>query len=102
MHRKRPEACGTLEEIREQIDHIDREIVRAIGERRKYVLAAAAFKQTEADVAAPARFAAMLRARRQWATAEGVNADAIETLFTNLVKHFIAEEKARWSSNNPQ
>src|SRR5207249_5573456 len=47
---KLPEDCSSLGEIRAEIDRIDRSIVRAIGERRRYVIAAAKFKRSAGDV----------------------------------------------------
>ena len=94
---KRPEECGSLVDVRAEIDRIDREIVRAIGERKRYVLAAAAFKTTANEVAAPERFAAMLEARRRWAEDEGLDAGVIEQLYRLLVGHFIEEERSHWS-----
>ena len=95
---KAPEECRTLAEVRAEIDRIDREIVRAIGKRRHYVMAAAGFKKNEAEVSAPDRFAAMLQARREWAEQEGLSSDAIEKLYRDLVTYFIEEERAHWST----
>ena len=97
MQPKRPEECRTLADIRGEIDRIDRDIIHAIGERKHYVMAAAAFKTTPTEVAAPERFAAMIQARRQWADEEGLSPDVIEKIYRDLVNHFIAEEQAHWS-----
>jgi isochorismate pyruvate lyase len=99
MQGKRPQECHTLSDIRAEIDRIDREIIRAIAGRKKYVIAAAAFKTSATEVAAPERFAAMLQARRKWAEDEGLNPDVIEKLYRDLVNHFIAEEHAHWARN---
>lgn len=94
--RRTPEACGSLEEVRAEIDRIDERIVALIGERAGYVKAAARYKDSEQAVAAPERFAAMLHARRRWAAREGLSPDLIESLYRELVQYFIAEEKAHW------
>lgn len=98
MQSKRPQECHTLADIRTEIDQIDRGIIRAIGERKQYVMAAAAFKTTPTEVAAPERFTAMLKMRRQWAEEEGLSPEVIEKLYRDLVNHFIAEEHAHWSN----
>lgn len=95
---KTPEACGNMQEIRTEIDAIDQEVVQLLGKRFTYVKAAAKFKTSEQDVQAPERFTAMLQQRRQWAEAAGLNPDAIEKMYTDLVKHFIAEEMKHWQS----
>jgi len=97
---KLPEACGSLAEVRSELDRIDRSIINAIGRRRLYVIAAAKFKTSPAAVAAPERFAAMLQMRRQWAEQDGLNPDVIEKMYRDLVTYFIAEELAHWSESS--
>ncbi len=93
---KTPEQCANLQEIRAEIDRIDREVIAAFGQRFAYVKAAAKFKTSEAGVKASDRFAAMLAQRREWAAAEGLNPDVIEKLYRDLVTHFIEEELKQW------
>lgn len=95
---KPPEDCGTLEEVRAEIDRIDRAIVGLIGERAGYVHAAARFKPTAADVAAPDRQAALYRARREWAEAADLDPDVIERMYRDLVAYFIVRETEHWKS----
>ncbi len=90
---KPPFECASLAEVRAQIDRIDEQIVRLIGERAGYVQAAARFKEGEHAVAAPERFAAMLQTRRAWAERAGLNPDVVEALYRDLVNYFIEEEK---------
>lgn len=40
----------------------------------------------------------MLLTRRKWAEAEGLNPDAIEKMYSDLVNHFIAEEMKHWAA----
>lgn len=85
-----------MDDIRAEIDVLDRAVVSLIGKRHQYVLAAAKFKTSAASVRAPERFKAMLQQRRQWAEQEGLSPDAIERMFSDLVNHFIEEEMQRW------
>jgi isochorismate pyruvate lyase len=39
-----------------------------------------------------------LATRRDWAENEGLNADAIEKMYSDLVNHFIAEEMKHWAA----
>ena len=41
----------------------------------------------------------MLLQRREWATEEGLNPDAIEKMYTDLVNHFIEEELKFWKNH---
>ncbi len=95
---KQPEECENLQDIRAEIDRLDREVIAAFGQRFAYVKAAAKFKSSEAGVKAADRFAAMLQQRREWAVAEGLNPDVIERLYRDLVTHFIEEELKQWQS----
>jgi isochorismate pyruvate lyase len=99
-HIKRPEDCASLEEIRAEIDRIDRSIIEMIGQRKGYVMAAAMFKSSREDVAAPERFAAMLQARRGWAAQQGISADMVEKLYREMIGHFIKEERAHWETGS--
>jgi isochorismate pyruvate lyase len=95
---KAPESCESLEEVRAEIDRIDRAIVALIGERAGYVHAAARFKDSEAAVAAPDRQASMFRARREWAQAADLDPDVIEKLYRDLVGYFIVRETDHWKT----
>jgi len=90
--------CASLEEVRAEIDRIDRAIVALIGSRAAYVHAAARFKTSEADVAAPDRQAAMFAARRQWALDADLDPDVIEKLYRDLVAYFIVRETEHWKT----
>ncbi len=98
---KSPEQCGSLEEVRAEIDAIDRQVIAALGRRAGFVKAAARFKSSEADVPAPERFAAMLQARRAWAQHEGLSPDVIEKMYRDLVSYFIACEREHWQAQSP-
>src|SRR3989338_1025398 len=94
-----PDECSSMEDIRGEIDRLDQAVIKLLGLRFKYVLAASKFKTSEASVRAPERFKAMLGKRREWAEAEGLNPDAIEKLYADLVNHFIEEEMQQWKSH---
>ena len=95
-NKRSPEQCTSMDDIRAEIDLLDRTVVSLIGQRYKYVLAAAKFKTSATAVRAPERFKAMLAQRRHWAEQEGLSAEAIERLFTDLVNHFIEKEMQHW------
>ncbi|MGG6242470.1 isochorismate lyase [Nodosilinea sp. AN01ver1] len=97
-----PEQCQTMADIRAEIDRLDRQVIALLGQRFAYVKAAAKFKTSETAVKAPERFESMLQQRRVWAETEGLNGDAIESLYRDLVNHFIAEEMKHWQQSQPQ
>jgi isochorismate pyruvate lyase len=93
---KSPAECGSLDEVRSEIDSLDEQIVSLLGRRALYVQAAARFKTSAAGVAAPERLAAMLEVRREWAVREGLDAGFIEHLYREMVAHFISHEMEHW------
>jgi isochorismate pyruvate lyase len=93
---KKPEECGTIEDVREAIDAIDREIIGKIAERSAYVLAAAKFKKSEAEVRADDRVKRVIASRRLIAAEYGVSPDLVETIYREMIDHFIREETREW------
>ncbi len=94
-----PESCSGMEDIRREIDLLDRAVISLLGRRFRFVLAASGFKASSAAVQAPGRFKAMIGKRREWATEEGLSPDAIEKMYTDLVNHFIDEEMKHWAAD---
>lgn len=82
----------SLQEARAAIDRIDAEVIRLLGNRAGYVRQVVAFKQNVEEIRAPARYAEVLRTRREMAEAAGLNPDVIEQMYRLLVDHFIEEE----------
>jgi isochorismate pyruvate lyase len=82
------------------MDAVDRELIALIVRRVEYVRAAAAFKTSSANVAAPERVAAVLRTRREWAEAAGLDGDVVEGLYRELVRYCVSEEHKRWEELN--
>jgi len=95
-----PRNCKSLGEVRSEIDRLDKSLIATISQRQDYVYAAAGFKRNEEQVHARDRQRTMLAARRQWAEAEGVDPDLIESLFRKLVDHFIRAEMSVFSEKN--
>ena len=89
-----------MQEVRAEIDRLDRQVIAAWAERYAYVRAAAKFKADEAEVAAPDRFRAMLEQRRRWAEEGGLSPDVVGGLYRDLVQYFISEEKRHWQASS--
>jgi isochorismate pyruvate lyase len=91
-----PEQCTTIEDVRGEIDRIDHEIVKLLGQRAKYVHRAATFKTSEASVRAVDRQTAMMEQRREWAEQYEISPQLIEKLFRLLVDYFVSQELQQW------
>ena len=96
---KQPDSCTSIQDIREAIDSIDKDIINKFGIRFEYVKAAAKFKQNTKDVKAEERFNSMLKQRRTWAKQNNLNPDVIEKLYRDLVNYFINEELQKWQQD---
>lgn len=86
--------CANLEEVRANIDRLDREIVRLLAERGQYVVQAARFKKTAADVHAPARVEKVVQNVRKYAAEFGAPADVLEKGYRVLIEGFTEKELA--------
>ena len=83
-------------EVREGIDRIDEEIVALIGERFRYMEAAARIKPDRASVRDEVRKAAVLANVDRHARASGVPPVAAADLYERLVEASIAYELDRF------
>jgi isochorismate pyruvate lyase len=93
---KAPEQCENMQDIRCEIDRIDRDIIALLGQRYGYVKAAAKFKTSAGSVKAQDRVAAMLLQRRVWAEEHELSAEMVEKLYRDLVNYCVREEMERW------
>ena len=93
---KPPEDCADIVDVREAIDGLDREVLRLLGRRARYVTAAARFKTDGNSVRAPERQRAMIARRREWAEQEDLDPDFIEEFYGRIVSYFISREMDRW------
>ncbi len=90
---KKPKDCLTIDEIRKEIDTIDKQVIELLGERFQYVKEIVRFKKDEEDVLARARYEQVVEIRRNWAMEEGLNPDVIEQVYHMLMQYFIEEQK---------
>ena len=80
--------CEKLEKIRENIDRIDKQIVKLIAERSTYVVQAADFKKNSDEVKAPQRVEKIIDKVRNLAGEDGVNPDIVENIYREMINSF--------------
>ncbi|HEY9204475.1 MAG TPA: chorismate mutase [Candidatus Methanoperedens sp.] len=84
--------CRDIDEVRENIDSIDRGIVRLLSERSRYVKQAARFKKTTEDVKAPKRVEEVIAKVRILASEQGIDPDIVEKVYRTMITCFINDE----------
>lgn len=86
--------CSSIEQVRSNIDRIDRQIVALLAERGAYVKQAAAFKSSTADVRAPQRVEQVIGKVVDLARAVGANPAVTEQVYRAMISGFIDAELA--------
>ncbi|HIH44811.1 MAG TPA: chorismate mutase [Candidatus Methanoperedenaceae archaeon] len=84
--------CKNLEEVRQNIDRIDREIVGLMAERSRYVKQAARFKKTDADVKDTKRVEEVIARVRTLAIEQGLPPGIVEDAYRAMISGFIGYE----------
>lgn len=86
--------CNSLEEVRANIDRLDRQIVGLLGERGEYVKQAARFKTTTDDVKAPQRVEQVISKVIALSAEMGANPTVCESVYRAMIAAFINAELA--------
>ncbi len=84
--------CKTIEEVRENINRIDREIVELISQRSEFVRQAAKFKKTTEDVSATKRVEEVISKVRELAVENHLDPDIVEKIYRTMIACFIDYE----------
>ena len=94
--------CQSIEEVRTQIDRIDRQIVGLLAARGAYVKQAAYFKKTADDVKAPQRVEQVIAKVTSLAAELGANPSVTEQTYRAMISGFINAERPNtrcWARN---
>jgi isochorismate pyruvate lyase len=92
--------CKSLSEVRENIDRIDRDLVRLMAERQKYVAEAGRFKANPSAVSAPARVEQVIEKVKTLAREEGLAETVAEKTFRAMIAGFEDYEREVWTERN--
>ncbi len=92
--------CHSIEEVRLNIDRIDRQMVTLLAERGGYVKQAARFKKTTDDVKAPQRVEQVIAKVTALAQELGANAVVTEQVYRAMILGFINAELAEHAALN--
>jgi isochorismate pyruvate lyase len=94
--RVKPDECGSMAEVRHGIDRLDEQIVALLGERFRYMDAAARIKQERGAVRDEERKAEVIGNAIRHAAESGVPAIVVEEIYERLVEGSIAYEFERF------
>lgn len=86
--------CTSLEQVRANIDRIDRQLVTLLAERGAYVTAAARFKKTTDDVQAPQRVEQVIAKVTALSHELGADPRITEQVYRTMIAAFIHTELA--------
>lgn len=90
--------CHSLEQVREHIDLLDRQIVSLLAQRGAYVSQAARFKKDSNAVKAPQRVEQVFAKVRALANELGANPHVTEDVYRAMIAAFIQQELAEHSA----
>ncbi|NRA30268.1 MAG: chorismate mutase [Parvularculaceae bacterium] len=96
MTAKTPEDCQSMEDVRQGVDELDRELVRLLATRQGYMEAAARIKPTFDDVRVPWRIEDVVEKVLVTAKEEGLSARIAEPVWRELIECCIAHEGEQW------
>ncbi|MEA3065007.1 MAG: isochorismate pyruvate lyase [Sphingomonadales bacterium] len=97
-NRTAPEACRTMAEVRHGVDRLDEEIVRLIGQRFRYMDAAARIKPVREAVRDEGRKAQVLANVARLAGEHSVPETVAAELYERLVEASIGYELGRFDA----
>ena len=96
MTTKMPAECASMEDVREGVDQLDRELVKILAVRQGYMEAAARIKPTFDDVRVPWRIEDVVEKVLQAAEKEGLSSRIAEPVWRQLIECCIAHEGETW------
>ncbi|MGB7805037.1 MAG: chorismate mutase [Actinomycetota bacterium] len=93
--------CKNLDEVREGIDAIDRQIVGLLSERSGYIEQAARIKNSVAEIEVPERVEEVVNNVRGLAIEYGMSPDIAEDVYRVIVARFIEFEMQTYRETLP-
>ena len=91
-----------MDDVRAEIDRIDVELVKLMGERFNYVDMAWQFKQNPEDATVPWRIKQVIDKVKAHAKEEGVPPQLIEALWRQMIGWFIQYEEEKLEEKGKQ
>ena len=96
-----PEACTTMEQVREGIDHLDRELVAIMVVRQGYIEAAARIKTAKNEVRLEWRIEDVVAKVLAEAEKTGLSKRIAEPVWREMIEKCIEHEHIYWDLAHP-
>ena len=87
-----PSDCESIEDVRSEIDALDRQIISLLGRRFTFVREIVRFKSNKDEIVAKKRYDEVIHTRRELAKQHHLSPDVIEQMYRMLIAHNIEEE----------
>ena len=94
-----PKDCRNIQEIRTEIDRIDKEIITALADRLEYVKEATKFKPDIESVLAHERHVEMFNQRLELAKKLNLDPEMIESVYKVLLDYYKQKQLDIWSKH---
>ena len=92
--------CNSLDEVRTNIDRLDRQIIKLMAERGHYVAEAGRFKANPAAVSVPARVEQIILKVKQIGRENGLPEIVAEKAYRAMIAAFEDYEREEWLKRN--
>jgi isochorismate pyruvate lyase len=89
---KIPRKFNNIEEVRKEIDEIDKAIIELIGERFSFIQEIVKYKSSVDEVYAKRRHNTVIAERREIAAKHNLDPDVIEKMYRIMMDYFIKEQ----------
>lgn len=89
---KEPKECDNIQEIRDEIDRIDKQILLLFATRLEYVTEIVKFKNDQDGIVARGRQLEVFRKRREWAAERGLDPELFGQIYEMLVNWNVQKE----------
>jgi isochorismate pyruvate lyase len=102
MSPRQAKDCTNMEEVRDEIDRIDRELVDLIGERFTYVDRAWQLKNSPAEARVPWRIQQVIDKVKARATEKRLPPELVEALWRQMIGWFVQYEEEKLRQAEPE
>lgn len=94
--------CQTMDEVRHEIDRLDRILVTLLAERQRYIEAAGRIKPAKSEVRLEWRIEDVVEKVLQTSQSEGLSKRIAEPVWRVLIDRCIAHEHESWALHHQE